>query len=166
MTDIEKKFIFTVIGFLILIMIVVLSIKSSNKNKLEQQKASENNTQLEDYVTSFEKIGSDVKVNNNEDLAKTKTYNNVEMSNIKFTSQNGNSVLVADVKNIGEIKHEKEIITLSIIGSDDTEIATLDTILTDLEPGETKQLTVLATADIVNAKNFIIKEKLYKYSER
>ena len=57
MTDIEKKFIFTVIGFLILIMIVVLSIKSSNKNKLEQQKASENNTQLEDYVTSFEKIG-------------------------------------------------------------------------------------------------------------
>ena len=71
MTDIEKKFIFTVIGFLILIMIVVLSIKSSNKNKLEQQKASENNTQLEDYVTSFEKIGSDVKVNNNEDLAKT-----------------------------------------------------------------------------------------------
>lgn len=31
MTDIEKKFIFTVIGFLILIMIVVLSIKSSNK---------------------------------------------------------------------------------------------------------------------------------------
>ena len=159
MTDIEKKFIFTLIGFLILIMIVVLSIKSSNKNKLEQQKASENNTQLEDYVTSFEKIGSDVKVNNNEDLAKTKTYNNVEMSNIKFTSQNGNSVLVADVKNIGEIKHEKEIITLSIIGSDDTEIATLDTILTDLEPGETKQLTVLATADIVNAKNFIIKEK-------
>lgn len=159
MTDIEKKFIFTVIGFLILIMIVVLSIKSSNKNKLEQQKASENNTQLEDYVTSFEKIGSDVKVNNNEDLAKTKTYNNVEMSNIKFTSQNGNSVLVADVKNIGEIKHEKEIITLSIIGSDDTEIATLDTILTDLEPGETKQLTVLTTADIVNAKNFIIKEK-------
>ena len=159
MTDIEKKFIFTVIGFLILIMIVVLSIKSSNKNKLEQQKASENNTQLEDYVTSFEKIGSDVKVNNNEDLAKTKTYNNVEMSNIKFTSQNGNSVLVADVKNIGEIKHEKEIITLSIIGSDDTEIATLDTILTDLEPGETKQLTVLETADIVNAKNFIIKEK-------
>ena len=159
MTDIEKKFIFTVIGFLILIMIVVLSIKSSNKNKLEQQKASENNTQLEDYVTSFEKIGSDVKVNNNEDLAITKTYNNVEMSNIKFTSQNGNSVLVADVKNIGEIKHEKEIITLSIIGSDDTEIATLDTILTDLEPGETKQLTVLATADIVNAKNFIIKEK-------
>ena len=159
MTDIEKKFLFTVIGFLILIMIVVLCIKSSNKNKLEQQKASENNTQLEDYVTSFEKIGSDVKVNNNEDLAKTKTYNNVEMSNIKFTSQNGNSVLVADVKNIGEIKHEKEIITLSIIGSDDTEIATLDTILTDLEPGETKQLTVLATADIVNAKNFIIKEK-------
>mgnify|MGYP000330280009 FL=1 len=159
MTDIEKKFIFTVIGFLILIMIVVLCIKSSNKNKLEQQKASENNTQLEDYVTSFEKIGSDVKVNNNEDLAKTKIYNNVEMSNIKFTSQNGNSVLVADVKNIGEIKHEKEIITLSIIGSDDTEIATLDTILTDLEPGETKQLTVLATADIVNAKNFIIKEK-------
>ncbi len=159
MTDIEKKFIFTVIGFLILIMIVVLCIKSSNKNKLEQQKVSENNTQLEDYVTSFEKIGSDVKVNNNEDLAKTKTYNNVEMSNIKFTSQNGNSVLVADVKNIGEIKHEKEIITLSIIGSDDTEIATLDTILTDLEPGETKQLTVLATADIVNAKNFIIKEK-------
>lgn len=159
MTDIEKKFIFTVIGFLILIMIVVLSIKNSNKNKLEQQKASENNTQLEDYVTSFEKIGSDVKVNNNEDLAKTKTYNNIEMSNIKFTSQNGNSVLVADVKNIGEIKHEKEIITLSIIGSDDTEIATLDTILTDLEPGETKQLTVLATADIVNAKNFIIKEK-------
>lgn len=159
MTDIEKKFIFTVIGFLILIMIVVLCIKSSNKNKLEQQKASENNTQLEDYVTSFEKIGSDVKVNNNEDLAKTKTYNNVEMSNIKFTSQNGNSVLVADVKNIGEIKHEKEIITLSIIGSDDTEIATLDIILTDLEPGETKQLTVLATADIVNAKNFIIKEK-------
>lgn len=140
-------------------MIVVLCIKSSNKNKLEQQKASENNTQLEDYVTSFEKIGSDVKVNNNEDLAKTKIYNNVEMSNIKFTSQNGNSVLVADVKNIGEIKHEKEIITLSIIGSDDTEIATLDTILTDLEPGETKQLTVLATADIVNAKNFIIKEK-------
>ena len=159
MTDIEKKFIFTVIGFLILIMIVVLCIKSSNKNKLEQQKASENNTQLEDYVNYFEKIGSDVKVNNNEDLAKTKTYNNVEMSNIKFTSQNGNSVLVADVKNIGEIKHEKEIITLSIIGSDDTEIATLDTILTDLEPGETKQLTVLATADIVNAKNFIIKEK-------
>ena len=159
MTDIEKKFIFTVIGFLILIMIVVLCIKSSNKNKLEQQKASENNTQLEDYVTSFEKIGSDVKVNNNEDLAKTKTYNNVKMSNIKFTSQNGNSVLVADVKNIGEIKHEKEIITLSIIGIDDTEIATLDTILTDLEPGETKQLTVLATADIVNAKNFIIKEK-------
>ena len=70
-------------------------------------------------------------------------------------------VLTDYYNNINEITKnlEKEIITLSIIGSDDTEIATLDTILTDLEPGETKQLTVLATADIVNAKNFIIKEK-------
>lgn len=157
MTSSEKKVVFTLIAIFVAILLIVVIVKNvGNKTPDTSVTNNEETANTEKYVTQLE---NDVKINNSENVNSVKKFKNLEISNVQFTSQNGSSVLLADVKNTGSTTHEKEIVTITILGDNNTVIATLDTILTTIEPGETKQLNVIATADIVNAKDFTITEK-------
>ncbi len=159
MTSNEKKVVFTLIGIFVAILVIVLIVKNvGNKPNTPSNNVSnkESVSTPDSYVSE---LANDVKLNNSKDLNSVKKYNNIEISNIQFTSQNGSSVLLADVKNTGTTKHEKEIVTITILGNDNSVITTIDAILVAIEPGQTEKLNAIVTADIVNAKDFTIKAK-------
>lgn len=158
----KKKLIFTMVCILVIVILIFIIIKSINnkgdgKNSSLKDTIQQNNE--EKYVTIIEKEDVLEKHNNSEDLKRTKNYNNLEISNIQFTSNGSISNLIADVKNIGQKKHIKETVQISILDENNQVLATLQTEISDIEPGETKKMHIVVTADIVNAKDFTVKSK-------
>mgnify|MGYP005757033751 CR=1 FL=1 len=161
MTDKEKKIIFTIVAILVIILIIVLIVKafSGTETNANVTNTGGNNIDVqneEQYVTELE---NGTKLNNSADLSTTKTFGQLEISNIQFTSQNGDSVLLADVKNNGSTVHEAEIVKITVLGENNEVLAELEPVLPTIQPGETAQLNAIATADIVNAKDFTIEAK-------
>ena len=152
MTNKEKKVVFTLIGVMVVVLLIVVIVKTVSKPEGENlgntiQQAEENE---EKYVTE---LSDGTKLNNSEELNNTHTYKGVEISNIQFTSQNGSSVLLADVRNTGSETFEEEEATIVLIGenNEEREIAVY---IPSLSAGETKQINSIVTADVVNVKDF------------
>lgn len=161
MTNSEKKVVFTLIGIFVAILLIVLIVKGVGNNNSDNTQTNlssntENVANSDNYVTNLE---NDVKLNTSTDLNSIKNYKGLEISNIQFTSENGNSLLLADIKNTNSTKHEAEIVSISILGENNTEITTFNTALPSVEANGTEKLEVHITADIVNAKDFTISEK-------
>ena len=155
MTNKEKKVVFTLIGIMVVVLLIVVIVKTVNKpeeslgNTIQQAEENE-----EKYVTE---LADGTKLNNSEELNNTHTYKGVEISNIQFTSQNGSSVLLADVRNTGSETFEEEEATIVLIGenNEEREIAVY---IPSLSAGETKQINSIVTADVVNVKDFRVEE--------
>lgn len=159
MKDNEKKGII----LLVIIAIVIIFIIVKVTGKKEEDIAKENTSNVpaqgnaEKYVENLE---NGVKINKSEEFNKTKKYKNMEISNIQFTYQEGKSVLLADVKNTASVKHNNEIVKITILDENNKVIEVLEPVLPTIEPGETKQLNVIISgADSVNAKDFKIEAK-------
>lgn len=157
MTSKEKKIVFGVFAVLIVVIVVALIIKNTKKdeNMVQNQAQTDNKTQLEYAI----ELDDGTKLNTSKELNSTKKYKDLEISNIQYTSKDGNSELLADVKNVGTTVHEDEIVKLSIIGANGEVITTLSPIIGKVEPGETIKLIATVTADVVNAKDIKIEEK-------
>lgn len=156
MTNKEKKVVFTLIGVMVVVLLIVVIVKTVSKPEGENlgntiQQAEENE---EKYVTE---LADGTKLNNSEELNNTHTYKGVEISNIQFTSQNGSSVLLADVRNTGSETFEEEEATIVLIGenNEEREIAVY---IPSLSAGETKQINSIVTADVVNVRDFRVEE--------
>ena len=155
MTKKEKKVVFTLIGIMVVVLLIVVIVKTVNKpgeylgNTIQQAEENE-----EKYVTE---LADGTKLNNSEELNNTHTYKGIEISNIQFTSQNGSSVLLADVKNTGSETFEEEEATIVLIGenNEEREIAVY---IPSLSAGETKQINSIVTADVVNVRDFRVEE--------
>lgn len=155
MTKKEKKVVFTLIGIMVVVLLIVVIVKTVNKpdeslgNTIQQAEENE-----EKYVTE---LADGTKLNNSEELNNTHTYKGVEISNIQFTSQNGSSVLLADVRNTGSETFEEEEATIVLIGenNEEREIAVY---IPSLAAGETKQINSIVTADVVNVRDFRVEE--------
>ena len=156
MTNKEKKVVFTLIGVMVVVLLIVVIVKTVSKPEGENlgntiQQAEENE---EKYVTE---LADGTKLNNSEELNNTHTYKGVEISNIQFTSQNGSSVLLADVRNTGSERVEEEEATIVLIGenNEEREIAVY---IPSLSAGETKQINSIVTADVVNVRDFRVEQ--------
>lgn len=155
MTKKEKKVVFTLIGIMVVVLLIVVIVKTVNKPGEDLgntiQLAEENE---EKYVTE---LADGTKLNNSEELNNTHTYKGIEISNIQFTSQNGSSVLLADVRNTGSETFEEEEATIVLIGenNEEREIAVY---IPSLSAGETKQINSIVTADVVNVRDFRVEE--------
>lgn len=161
MTGKEKKGILILVGIvLIVLLVVVFIIKSSGDKTKETQgnvfnPSASNNT--EKYATNIE---DGTKINNSTEFNKTKKYNNIEISNIQFTYEEGRSVLLADMKNVGSTKHNAEIVKITILDENNQVIDIFSPAIPDIEPGATETLNLIITgANCVNAKDFKIEEK-------
>ena len=156
MTSKEKKVVFTLIGIMVVILLIVMIVKGVNKPDESQgnttQIAEENE---EKYVTE---LSNGTKLNNSEELNGSHTYKEIEISNIQFTSQNGNSVLLADVTNTGSAAFAEERATIVLIDENNEE-RRIGVLIPSLEIGETKQINSIVTADVVNVKDFRIEAR-------
>ena len=162
MTDKEKKVVFTLIAIMVIILIVVIIVKqvgggNDNTNTANMNGTSTTNTtntaNEEKYTTE---LNDGTKLNTSEDLQGVKTYNNLEFSNIQVSSQNGRTVILADVKNNASTDHEAEIVKLTLLGENDEVIDVTYPVMPTIPAGGTEQLNSTTTADVANFKDFRI----------
>ena len=158
MTNKEKKVILTVVGIMVGILLLVVVSKGINKKDSVQNSNKTVGTQnVEKYATNL--VGG-TKINNSGEFNKNKKYKNIEISDIQFTYKNGKSVLIAKLTNIGSTKQEMEIAQITIFDENSNILGTIEPIIPELNPGETKPLNAtLSGIDSINAKDFKIEEK-------
>ena len=150
----EKRWVILLVAVLVIAVVLIVGLSmSGNKQDTtigQSQTQGTTGTQTGDESSDYA-----TRVNTNEDFNSTKTYNDLEISNIQLSENNGTSVLLADVTNKGDSTHEQETVKITIVGEDDSE-TTVNAIIGTIEPGETIKLNTSMTADVVNAKDFKI----------
>lgn len=154
----EKRWIILLVAVVIIAIVffvVITNINKDNKgsqNNVTQQQSVQNNNN-EQFTTELD---DGTKINTSETFGKTKTYNNLEISNIQFTEKDGQSTFLADVKNNGTTTHEPEIVKIVLLDENGNTVATLNPAIEKIEPGETAQINSMISADVTNVKDFRI----------
>ena len=137
------------------VLIVVLSTNKKNDTQLGQGgNTSQEEVENEEKYTT--ELDDGTKINTSEEFGKTKTYNNLEISNMQFTSKDGMTVLLADVKNNGSTEHKAEIVKIELLGENGEVLTDGKPVIGDIKPGETAKINVSFMGDHTNAKDFKI----------
>ena len=157
MGDNKRKYLMIFVIIVIVILIIVLIKNKENGNIAVSNTVKENANMIEDTYTVSLEDGKNINVS--EDFHSTKTYKDLQISNIQFIEENGTSTLLADIMNKGNTTHEAEIVKIMILGENGNVIAEIETVFGKVESGETIQLNARITSDITNAKDFRIEEK-------
>ena len=153
----EKRWIILlVVVVIIAIVFFILITRGNNGDKENAQNAITNEVVNEEKYT--EQLEDGTKLNTSEEFNSSKTYGNLEISNVQYTSKNGMSVLLADVRNNGTTTHEKEIVKIPILGDNEEVITEIKPVIGKIEPGETVKLNASVTADVANARDYKIEE--------
>lgn len=151
----EKRWIVLLVAVVIIAIVFFVVIIGGNKSKTkEEQNTITNETTNEEKYT--EQLEDGTKLNTSEEFNSSKKYGNLEISNVQYTSKNGMSVLLADVKNNGTTVHEKEIVKITILGENEEVITEIKPVIGKIEPGETIKLNASITADVANARDYKI----------
>ena len=150
----EKIWIAILVAITIIVIIVAL------RGRKEKMAGGEENTtqQIEQEEQYTEELEDGTKINISKEFNTAKSYKNLEISNIQYTEKNGMTVMIADIKNVGTTKHEKEIVKIEIIGENGEIITELKPVIGEIEAGEMIKLNASVTADVANAKDFRITE--------
>ena len=115
----EKRWIVLLIAVVLIAVLLIVALVNANKksdNKVENLNEGETSQNVQDEEKYTAELGDGTKINTSEDFNKTKTYKNLEITNIQFTNKDGMTVLLADVTNKGTSTHEEEIVTIKILG--------------------------------------------------
>ena len=154
----EKRWIILLVAVVIIAIVFFVVITNINKgddesqnNVTPQQTVQGGNN--EQYTTELD---DGTKVNTSETFNQTKTYNNLEISNIQFTEKDGQSTFLADVKNNGTTTHEPEIVKIVLLDENGNTVVELKPAIGRIEPGETDQINSMVSADVTNVKDFRI----------
>lgn len=150
----EKRWIILLVAVVIIAIVFFVLIIGGNKANKEEQNTITNETTNEEKYT--EQLEDGTKLNTSEEFNSSKKYGNLEISNVQYTSKNGMSVLLADVKNNGTTVHEKEIVKITILGDNEEVITEIKPVIGKIEPGETIKLNASVTADVANARDYKI----------
>lgn len=152
----ERRMILILI--IISIIIIAILVKVTNKKVTEGENANQPMENEQGQIEEFVEVLEDgTKVNTSSKLSETKTFAHYEISNTKITQKEGQSYLVADVKNIGETKLDVALVDITLFDKEGNEITTIGGIIGDTEPGQVVPLTPSATTDFANAYDFTIK---------
>lgn len=153
----EKRWIILLVAVVIIAIIFFVVITNINNgdeaqnNVTPQQSVQGGNN--EQFTTELD---DGTKVNTSETFGQTKTYNNLEISNIQFTEKDGQSTFLADVKNNGTTTHEPEIVKITLLDENGNTVTELKPAIERIEPGETAQINSMISADVTNVKDFKI----------
>ena len=150
----EKRWIILLVAVVLIAIVFFVVIIGGDKANKEEQNTTTNETTNEEKYT--EQLEDGTKLNTSEEFNSSKKYGNLEISNVQYTSKNGMSVLLADVKNNGTTRHEREVVKITILGENNEVITETYPIIEDIEPGATVQLNASLMADVSDAKDFRI----------
>lgn len=147
----EKRNIFILI-IITIIVIAVLLVMKGNKSKTNNQ-----DTQY-GIEQTVEELDSGTKLNVSQKLAERKYFADFEVSNIQLTEKDGKTKLIADVKNISDIRTEITSLEITFYDEEGKELTTVkDALISDIEPREKTKLNISTTSKCVNAYDFSIR---------
>ena len=152
----EKRMI--LILLVILIIAIVIFVVSRNLNKESKTKENgsttqQENTEPEEFVQVLE---DGTKLNTSTELNKEKQVGNYKFENMQLTTQDNQTVLLADVTNTGSNKTDIQLVDVTLLDKDGNEIITVGGIISQLEPGEKTQFNTSMTLDYANTYDFKI----------
>ena len=152
-----------IVGGIALILLAVI-IVAGNKNKEEEEAGEGGQTPIgqvqENKVEEFVEVKSDgTKVNTSNQLAKTKTVEGLEISNIQLTENGNLSKITADIKNPTGQTRGDFAVKITILDKSGKEVVTIGGYIDKVTPGGTARLSASATVDFANAYDFKIVKK-------
>lgn len=158
----ERRMILILVVIAIVVIAVLVKSRTStnqgaaqgNKNNGGQTSQTTEKKEKEEFV---DVLDDGTKKNKSDKLTETKKFGDYEVSNVQLTESNGQSLILADVKNISDKKTELTLVDITLLDKEGKEITTIGGILGEAEPGATVQLNASATADFANAYDISIK---------
>ena len=144
--------------------------KEENKQIADNNKNNENTVigdtiiddtdEIEEKVEEYvEILDNGTKLNKSDKLNSEKNVQGLKISNTQLTTQDGRTVLLADVTNNTGKDIDVTLIDITLKDAEGKEIVTVGGILSPMKAGETIQLTNGMTLDYANAYDFEIKIK-------
>ena len=155
----EKRRILLLLLLLLVVVIVKISIggkQEVNDNEGREIVREKNTAEKDEYV---EVLKDGTRINKSENLKQVKTLGVLEFSNIQLSNKNGQSVLLADVKNMGSTATEMQLVDVIILGKNGEQLTKVIGAVAPLEGGESSQLNISMTMDYSNAYDFKIEAR-------
>lgn len=157
-----KKRLIVVLLFILIVLSATFGFILIFNNKKDENIENElhNNINQENEIEEFvQKQENGIKLNISTELNKVKRLDNMEISNIQLINQGDQSILTADVKNVGNSTINLTVISIKILNKDKKVVGILEGLIDHIEPNETTQLNVGTQDDIANAYDFEITKK-------
>ena len=160
--------------FLVIIVVKMLTSDSEKKDNNITQNTSEMQTRTETQNTDneqkqapiktpstefVEQLDDGTKVNTSQKVKETKNIRDYEVTDIKLTTTNGISTMIATVKNTGSSKLPETEVTIQILDKEGNIITDFLGVINELEAGATTTLNASVTADVSNAYDFKLIER-------
>ena len=152
----EKRMILILLVILIIAIVIFVVSKNVNKGNNVNENGSttqQENTEPEEFVQVQE---DGTKLNTSTELKKEKQVGNYKFENMQLTTQDNQTVLLADVTNTGSNKTDIQLVDVTLLDKDGKEIITVGGIISQLEPGEKTQFNTSMTLDYANTYDFKI----------
>lgn len=125
---------------------------SEGETDLGGTQTGEQNTEIEEYV---QQLSDGSKLNISEQLAKNKTLDGLEFSNIQLLENGGITTLLADVKNnTGAALTEQKTVMVEVLDKQGNVITRIPGYVDPMGAGESVQLNTACGADVANAYDF------------
>ena len=141
---------------LLVVLVIAVVIFVISKNKTGNKENTEENNVVEEFVQVLE---DGTRLNTSTKLNEMKKFEGLEFGNIQLTNSNGQSVLLADVKNTTQAETGLMLVNVTLIDKNGNELGTVGGIISPLKPGESKQFNTSMTIDYANAYDFKITKK-------
>ena len=148
----EKRMILILLVILV-IAIVIFVVNKNLKKENNSNGTQQENTETEEFVQVLE---DGTKLNTSTELNKEKQVGNYKFENMQLTTQDNQTVLLADVTNTGSSKTDIQLVDVTLLDKDGNEIITIGGIISQLEPGEKTQFNTSMTLDYANTYDFKI----------
>lgn len=163
---------FIIIGLVLLIIIfIVLTIVQSNVNKNVDKKfelsEAEKNTIRQEVIEEIENgveenvghLDDGTRINSSQKMLEKRAIREdsaIEVSNMKITASNRNSVIVVQAKNVSQEEQGDYLAMISFLDKDGKELFQVGIHIPKLAPLQTVEVTTSATTDIANAYDYVI----------
>ena len=141
---------------LLVVLVIAVVIFVVSKNKKGNKENTEENKVVEEFVQVLE---DGTRLNTSTKLNEMKKFEGLEFGNIQLTNSNGQSVLLADVKNTTQAETGLMLVDVTLYDKNGNELGTVGGIISPLKPGESKQFNTSMTIDYANAYDFKVTKK-------
>lgn len=157
----KSKKIRIAISVIIIIIVFIICFKILSKKDIDNTENNEKefvlyDSSIADYVKESE---DGTKINLSPEINQDMKLNGLDIKNIQLTCKNGITTLLADVSNNTNKDLEMKNINIKLLDDDNKEIRTVNGYIPALKIGETTQLNVSMSSNLITAYDINFSEK-------